>query len=542
MSRRSSAAARVCPLCGNRQDGLRCPKDGAITVERSIDEPRARLPFEPGTELDGRYVLGSVVGRGAFGAVYAAEQLSTGQRVAVKVLLPAPQGNRSVAEQRFRKEAKTLAQLRHPATVRIFDVGVADGGSPYFAMELVEGPNLEQVEASMAAEGRRFAEAEIIDVILPVLGSLAEAHGLGLVHRDLKPANLMLTQVADDDLVVKVLDFGVVRTENSELTGRANGLGTPRYMSPEQCRAEPVDGRSDLYSVGCVLYEALVGEVPFLRHNAIQTMYAQMMEAATPVEERAPDTSPEMAALVMRLLAKAPDARPATAAEVRAQLEALRRQRHGEVPRTRLRALFRDEVVMAVDGSGSVFVSQQVTLAVPRQGTSSAPIPTMIRDTPAESAAFAADGTPVAIAGAFPADGANGARHADTALDLAMPSAALHEDGAGEVAAAVESSVDTRDEDLTSGSQGLVRLPSPRVLEAAIEARRRALEARDAARREADTRVEVAEDQRRVAQQAPPSADEADGRARKALGSRTILGTGVPGKSRGKSGNGDPSA
>ncbi|MEY2983131.1 MAG: hypothetical protein RL562_3358, partial [Planctomycetota bacterium] len=254
---------------------------------------------------------------------------------------------------------------------------------------------------------------------------------------------------------------------------------------------------------------------------------------------------PDMAALVMRMLEKVPGDRPATAAEVRAELEAIRRKRHADVPRARLRTLFRDEIVLDTDGAGSVFVSQQVTVAVPRQGTSSAPVvPTQLRDTPLEPSILVPAGGAALVAGQLPDDAAPGARHADTVVDVALqltPAPGDSDaDGGGQTHD--ESAVATREEDLTSGSQGLVRIPSPRVLEAAIEARRRALEARDAARHEADTRVEIAEDQRRLAQQAPPGADDVEGRGRKSLGSRTILGTGVPGKPRRTSGSDDPAA
>lgn len=502
--------ARVCPACGERQSGLRCVRDGSITVERAYNEPRAALPLESGTELDGRYVIGAAIGRGAFGAVYAAEQLSTGQRVAVKALLATPHGGRRLAEERFRKEARVLAKLRHPSTVRLFDVGVTGSGNPYFAMELVEGPNLEQVMASRKAAGERFTEAEIIDIVVPVLGSLAEAHALGLVHRDLKPANIMLSSVADDGLVVKVLDFGVVRTEDSDLTGRASGLGTPRYMSPEQCRAEGVDGRSDLYSVGCILYEALTGEVPFAGANAIETMYAHMMHPIPTLASRGVTVSAGMAEVLERALAKSAADRFATAAEMRAALDSLRRGHWRDQPSTSLLAVFRDDVEFDESGA-SVFVSQQITTAVPRQGTSSAEVPKGLRDTPLESEL---------VVERDPAE-----------RSLPRIDDAMLEAGAAPTPA--EDAGSTREEDLTSGSQGLVRLPSPRVLEAAIAARNRALEARKHARSDADTRVEFDDERRRSVQVAPPSRDDVSGRGRKPLGSSTIMGTGVPHRRKG---------
>ena len=326
-------APRQCPVCGERWTTLHCGNDGAVTVLRPEATPRAKLPLPLGTELDGRYVLTSVLGRGAFGAVYAAEQLATGQRVALKVLF-ANTDESQLARLRFTKESRVLGQLRHPSTVRVFDVGTIDGGKPYFVMELVAGVNLEQAMATLEAQGRRLSEAAVIDIAMPVLGSLAEAHSLGIVHRDLKPANIMVAEVADDHLVVKVVDFGVVRTHDSNLTARASVVGTPRYMSPEQCRGAEIDGRADLYSWACVMFEARAGRAPLFADSPVQTVMLQIGTEPPLLSDLGIETSPEFGAILARALQKDPAQRFGGAVEMRAALQALRIGRLRDAPAT----------------------------------------------------------------------------------------------------------------------------------------------------------------------------------------------------------------
>ena len=324
---------RQCPVCGVRWATLHCGNDGAVTVLRPHGSPRAKLPMPLGTELDGRYVLTALLDRGAFGAVYAAEQLATGQRVALKVLF-ANSEESQIARLRFTKESRVLGQLRHPSTVRVFDVGTIDGGKHYFVMELVPGINLEQAFAAIEADGRRLTEAAVIDIALPVLGSLAEAHGLGIVHRDLKPANVMVAEVADDHLVVKVVDFGVVRTHDSNLTARTSVVGTPRYMSPEQCRGGEIDGRADLYSMACVMFEARAGRAPLVADSPLDSVLLQIGTEPPLLSEFGVETSPEFDAILARALRKDPAARFASAVEMRGALQALRIGRLRDEPAT----------------------------------------------------------------------------------------------------------------------------------------------------------------------------------------------------------------
>lgn len=314
-----------------------------------------------------RYVTGEEIGRGGFGVVYRASHSRTGQAVAIKVLHVDAQDDRDEAVQRFVKEGRVLARLQHPATVRIFDVGTTPSGAPYIAMEFVDGPNLEQALAHLSAHQYGLSEAQGLDIMMPVLSSLSEAHGLGLVHRDLKPANVLLTEVGDEPLVVKVADFGVVRTQGSQLTSRHSSIGTPKYMSPEQCRGDAVDARSDLYSLGCVLFEAVTAVAPFDSDNLINTMYQQM---SSPVPDPGAAVSAPFREVLQRAMAKEPADRFTTASEMGAALRKIRVEMWPDVPTTPLHKLLRvaPGTARRIIGSGDGRHTREPTVAGVRRG------------------------------------------------------------------------------------------------------------------------------------------------------------------------------
>ena len=212
------------------------------------------MPDAPHAPLfAGRYRLLDELGRGGMGVVHRAEQVELGRVVALKVML----ANDEKARARFEREMRVTARLSHPHIVRIFDVGEHEG-APYFTMELVQGEAL-----SRRLSRGRLEIDEVLVIARQVASALSEAHGLGLVHRDLKPDNLILSEV-EARLFVRVLDFGVAHDSRDEapLTRTGAILGTALYMSPEQARGLALDGRSDLYSLGCILYEALTGRPP----------------------------------------------------------------------------------------------------------------------------------------------------------------------------------------------------------------------------------------------------------------------------------------
>ena len=290
---------------------------------------RDAFSYQSGDTLGGRYRVVTMLGRGGFGAVYSGEHLGTGQSIALK-MLTAPSGDGEVEEQhnaRFLREARITAQLQHPNTVRVFDVGQAEDGPLYLVMEHLRGPTLESILLRLEDRGRAMSEASAIALAVPILGSLAEAHGNGLVHRDLKPANIMLADVSGNEPSVKVLDFGCSRTMDSELTGDGTILVTPGYMSPEQCNGDDLDGRADIYSLGVILFRALCGRLPFLGPEPLTLMY-QHAHAPLPDPIQVSDgrVSQGFAKILNRALAKDPADRFASANEMRVALEALRQQ------------------------------------------------------------------------------------------------------------------------------------------------------------------------------------------------------------------------
>ena len=262
-----------------------------------------------GGTLAGRYQLEEVIGRGGMGTVYRAVDQVLGRTVAVKVLSGALADQDPTRVARFEREARAAASLNHPGVVAVYDTGV-DEGARFIVMELISGRSLEQVMREEGAlEPRRAAAigAEVAD-------ALAAAHAAGIVHRDIKPANVMLAA----DGSVKVLDFGIARASDSTtLTGAASVVGTASYMSPEQAQGRPADERSDIYALGCVLYALLAGHPPFQGEYAaaVLNQHANLAPSSLLVENGR--IAPELDALVLRMLAKSPGARPQTAAEVR---------------------------------------------------------------------------------------------------------------------------------------------------------------------------------------------------------------------------------
>lgn len=267
--------------------------------------------------LSDRYELGEILGFGGMSEVHLARDTRLHRDVAVKVLR-ADLARDPSFYLRFRREAQNAAALNHPAIVAVYDTGEAEtpnGPLPYIVMEYVDGVTLRDI---VHTDGP-IPPKRAIEIIADACQALNFSHQHGIIHRDVKPANIMISK----NNAVKVMDFGIARaladTGNS-VTQTAAVIGTAQYLSPEQARGETVDARSDVYSLGCVLYEILTGEPPFIGDSPVAVAYQHVREDPIPPSHRHQGISPELDAVVLKALAKNPDNRYQSAAEMRSDL------------------------------------------------------------------------------------------------------------------------------------------------------------------------------------------------------------------------------
>jgi len=261
------------------------------------------------------------------GEVYLAEHRHIARRAAIKLLLPELTTKSDVVS-RFFTEARATSLIRHPGIVEILDCAVHTNGRAYIIMEFLDGESLAH---TLERVGNLAGQARSAQAILGQIASaLAAAHAKGIIHRDLKPDNVFLSASAGEArLRVKILDFGIAKLaaegqSSLQKTRTGSLLGTPVYMSPEQCRgAGAVDHRTDIYSLGCIAYELFAGRPPFVREGAGELLVAHLSEQPRPLAEMSPAVSPQLAALVGRMLAKEPAQRPGSALEVVQAFEAL---------------------------------------------------------------------------------------------------------------------------------------------------------------------------------------------------------------------------
>jgi eukaryotic-like serine/threonine-protein kinase len=251
----------------------------------------------------GRYRLTRRLGAGAMGEVYLAEHTLLRRPCAVKLIRPGPDGGDRLAA-RFEREVQATAALTHPNTVEIYDYGRAEDGTFYYAMEYLPGLNLDQ----LVTRHGPLPASRVIHLLRQVCGALREAHGVGLIHRDVKPANIIVCRRGGAHDVVKLLDFGLVRAAGpgeGRLTLDGAVAGTPEYLSPEQAegRAE-LDGRSDVYNLGCVAYFLLTGRPPFQKDTALQLLYAHAREPVRSPTAVRPDVPADLERVVLRCLEK----------------------------------------------------------------------------------------------------------------------------------------------------------------------------------------------------------------------------------------------
>ena len=278
----------------------------------------------------GSYRLGELLGKGGMGEVYKATHRMLARPAAIKLIRPEMLGgDNALAAQiatRFRREAEAAANLRSPHTVELYDFGVAEDGTLYFVMELLEGFDLEK----LVREKGPVPAARAIYIVRQVCESLEEAHARGLVHRDIKPANIHVGRLGLEHDFVKVLDFGLVKSVEPQPGGdtldTAAGAtpGTPAYLAPEAAEGGTVDGRADLYALGCVLYYLLTGHLVFEANSAISMMTKHLHDQPIPPSKRTElAVPPELDRVVLDCLAKNPDERPQSAAELSRRLAAV---------------------------------------------------------------------------------------------------------------------------------------------------------------------------------------------------------------------------
>ena len=272
----------------------------------------------------GSYHLGELLGRGGMGEVYKATHRMLARPAAIKLIQPEvlaarDRASAQVAVARFRREAEAAAKLRSPHTVELYDFGVTEDETLYFVMELLEGMDLESlVNREGPLPGKR-----VIHILRQVCESLEEAHVAGMIHRDIKPANIHVGRLGLRHDFVKVLDFGLVKSVAAANSGdsmaTAAGLtpGTPAYMAPEMAMGEAVDGRADLYALGCVAYYLLTGRLVFEASSGFQMIAKHIQEQPMPPSRRSElDINPELERVVLACLAKKPDDRPQSAGEL----------------------------------------------------------------------------------------------------------------------------------------------------------------------------------------------------------------------------------
>jgi len=266
--------------------------------------------------LGGRYRVEARIGSGGMGEVYRGVDNVLDRTIAIKILLPQFARDANFVD-RFRREAQAAARINHPNIVGIYDSG-SDGETHFIVMEFIEGRTL----TDFMSGGGRFTAVHAVEVAEKICDALAFAHAAGVIHRDIKPANVMVTRKGE----VKVMDFGIARIVAGPQTAPQTSavLGTAAYISPEQAQGQPVDGRSDIYSLGAVLYEMLTGKPPFTGDSPVAVAYKQVNESPTLPSLSNADVSPLLDAVLMRALAKNPANRYQTPEEFRADLERAR--------------------------------------------------------------------------------------------------------------------------------------------------------------------------------------------------------------------------
>ena len=308
---------KQCPTCQNeyKDQLLYCPFDGEHLLVKPEED---RLI---GSILDNKYRIDEKIGQGGMGKVYRATHIHMDTVVAVKVL-HAELASDHIALERFRREARAAAQLHHPNVVAVTDFGVTlDNSTAYLVMEFLEGADLRET----IKQKKRMEYEDTFFILQQVCSALEEAHAKGIVHRDLKPDNIWLVKGNDQIEQVKVLDFGIAKlkttTDMIKLTQQGIIVGTPHYMSPEQCRGEELDARSDIYSLGVIVYEMLTGQVPFQAPTPVGVVIKHASERPHPLHYLRAEIPWQIEEIVLRSLEKKREDRQGSALELAHEFE-----------------------------------------------------------------------------------------------------------------------------------------------------------------------------------------------------------------------------
>lgn len=277
--------------------------------------------------IAGNFRITEIIGSGAMGTIYKAEQISLGKTVVLKLLHRHLLGDPTLSK-RFHREAKAASLLDQVNCIQVLDFGQTDDGQLYIAMEHIDGMDL----AELLYEQFPLGPWRVVHILRQVCLALDEAHANGVLHRDLKPENIMVFDRRNAKDVTKVLDFGIAKLQDSApssdtfKTIAGVVCGTPEYMSPEQARGEKLDGRSDLYSLGILLYQMLTNELPFEADSALGVVTKHLGEIPKPPRELVPGVSPQLEGLCLKLLEKKRESRPQSALDVVAELDRVRRE------------------------------------------------------------------------------------------------------------------------------------------------------------------------------------------------------------------------